>query len=259
MLYLQILLAIITSVVYAQSSASMTQSGQVNRLIFDSVAKSPAFVSKAQFVDAWNAAIPFLQKPENVTQLNVMQYPTFMNTAVTVGKINNSTQLAMYFAQILYETNGLSITNVMPCSRFGDSAACSDYSRANVNNTGGYCPCVDYHGRGRLFIENASDYKAASQALFNSDIIFENPNHVARYSQVSWATSAWNWSTNVGSLIGSSDAFGLTTKFLRPKDCAASQGQSDAALKAFSIYQQVLAVFDPERVANPAGCVPNRS
>lgn len=237
----------------------MTESGQVNRMIFDSVAKSPAFVSTAQFVDAWNAAIPFLQKPENVTRLNILQYPNFMNTAVTIGKINNATQLAMYFAQILYETNGLTISSVMPCSKFGDSAACSDYSAANVNNSGGYCPCVDYHGRGKLFIENANDYKAASQAVFNSDIIFRNPSHVAKYPQVGWATSAWNWATNVGSLIGSSDAFGLTTKFLRPNDCAQSEGQSDAATKAFQIYQQVLAVFDPEKVANQAGCIPNRS
>lgn len=256
---ISLLFALFLNTLMAQSDASMTASGQVNKLIFDSVASSPAFVSRTQFVDAWNAAVPYLPKPENVTRLNILHYPLFMNSAVTVGNINNVTQLAMYFSQILYETNGLSIVNVMPCSRFGDSASCASYIAANVNNTGGYCECVDYHGRGKLFIENASDYKAASQALFNSDIIYENPDHVAKYPQVAWATAAWNWATNVGSLIGSSDAFGLTTKFLRPNDCSVSQGQTDAALSAFNIYQQVLSVFDPDRVPNSSGCVPNRS
>jgi predicted chitinase len=253
-----ILNSFLISFITAQSRSNMTESGQVNRLIFDSVAASPAFISRTQFVEAWHAAVPYLPKPANVTQLNVIEYPYFMNTAVMIGKINNATQLAMYFSQILYETNGLSISQIMPCSRLGSETACSDYVTNRVNNTGAYCGCMDYRGRGRLLIEDADTYKSASNALFGKDIIFEHPDHVQKYPQVAWATAAWNWATNVGALIGSSDAFGLTTKFLRPNDCYSSTMASDESSTAFNIYQQVLSIFDPDRVANPAGCVPNR-
>lgn len=258
-----ILILILTSSLFisfikAQSYSNMTESGQVNKLIFDSVASSPAFISRTQFVEAWHAAVPYLPKPANATKLNILEYPYFMNTAVLIGKINNTTQLAMYFAQILYETNGLSINLVMPCSRLGNREACSDYISKQVNNTGSYCGCTDYRGRGRLLIEDSDTYKSASNFLFGTDIIFEHPDHVQKYPQVAWATSAWNWATNVGDLIGSSDAFGLTTKFLRPNDCYSNTVTSDESSTAFNIYQQVLSVFDPDRVANPAGCVPNR-
>lgn len=259
MILLSLLLASLINLISAQSDASMTESGQLNKLVFDSVASSPAFVSRTQFVEAWNAAVPYLPKPANATQLNVFEYPTFMNTAVLVGNINNTTQLAMYFAQVLYETNGLSIKQVLPCSRLGNRDACSDYVEKNVNNVGGYCDCVNYRGRGRLFIEDVETYKSASNALFgDADILYQNPDHVLKYPEVAWATAAWNWATNVGSLIGTSDAFGLTTKFLRPNDCYSNTTPSDESSMAFNIYQQVLSVFDPDRVANPAGCVPNR-
>ena len=209
-----ILSTFLISFISAQSRANMTESGQVNKMIFDSVASSPAFISR--------------------------------------------TQLAMYFAQILYETNGLSINQAMPCSRLGSRSACSDYIAKRVNNTGAYCGCTDYRGRGRLMVEDADTYKSVSNALFNNDILFEHPDHVQKYPQVAWATAAWNWATNVGALIGSSDAFGLTTKFLRPNDCYSNTETSDESSTAFNIYQQVLSIFDPDRVANPAGCVPNR-
>lgn len=259
----QMLLIILNALFFAftsaQSQANLTQSGQINRLVFDSVTSSPAFVSRSQFIDAWNAAIPYLPKPLNVTQLSPYEYPNFMNTAVMIGNINNATQLAMYFAHILYDTNGLSISQVMPCSQLGSPSNCTQYVSNYVNNTGGYCGCTDYRGRGRLFIQNVPDYQSASQALYGNNILFRHPNHVQIYPSVAWATSAWNWATNVGSLIGSSDAFGLTTKFLRPNDCSSSTAPSNESLTAFNIYQQVLSVFDPIRVANPAGCVPNRT
>lgn len=250
------------SLLRGQSNGNMTQSGQLNKLIFDSVAQSPAFVSRSQFVEAWTAAIPYLPIPNNVTFLDPLEYPIFMNTAVMVGNINNATQLAMYFAQVLYDTNGLSIGKVVPCSRFGNQQACQDYSSINVNNTGAYQSgnyTANYFGRGRLFIEGVNTFMASSQALYGSDVLYQAPGTVHMDLNVAWATSAWNWATNVGSVIGNSEAFGLTTKFLRPGDCSTStSGQlSTNAGTAFNIYQEVLAVFDPDRVANPSGCVPN--
>ena len=246
----------------AQSAGNLTESGQINKLIFDSVATSPAFISKSQFVEAWSAAIPYLPKPDNVSHLDVQQYPNFLNTAVMIGNIKSRTQLAMYFSQILYQSNGLSITQVLPCSKFGSSTACKQYIRTNVNNTGGYFNTdrhnsTDYFGRGYLYIEGASDFKSASQAIFGTDIIYENPSHVEIFPQLAWSVSAWNWATNVGALIGTGDAFGLSTKFLRPADCN-SQPASSASTQAFNIYQKVLSVFDPSSVANSAGCTPNR-
>ena len=244
--------------VKAQSSGTLTTSGQVNKLIFDSVAQSPAFISRSQFVEAWTASLPYLPIPNNVTFLNPMEYPLFMNTAVMVGNINNATQLAMYFAQILYETNGLSITSSVPCSRFGNQQACQEYNSINVNNTNAYQGAngttFQYYGRGKLFIQNVGTYTDASQALYGNDILYKHPFSLNLRPNVAWATSAWNWATSVGSVIGNSDAFGLTTKFLRPGDCSKGQS-SDNANIAFNIYQQVLSVFDPDRVANPSGCV----
>lgn len=241
-----------------QSSGTLTSSGQVNKLIFDSVAQSPAFISRTQFVEAWTASLPYLPVPNNVTFLSPMEYPLFMNSAVMVGNINNATQLAMYFAQVLYETNGLSISTVVPCSRFGNSQACTQYNSINVNNTdasqGPNGTLFKYHGRGRLFIQNVDAYKDASQALYGSDILYRNPHYLNTRPNVAWSTSAWNWYKTVGSVIGNSDAFGLSTKFLRPGDCSSGSHRKNADA-AFNIYQQVLAVFDPDRVANGSGCI----
>ena len=248
------------SIVHAQSSSLLSESGQLNKLIFDSVAQSPAFISRSQFVEAWTSSLPYLPIPNNVTFLNPMEYPIFMNTAVMAGNINNVTQLAIYFAQVLYETNGLSIATVVPCSRFGNAQACQEYSAINVNNTNafqGKNGTVDYHGRGRLLIENVETFMDASQALYGTDVLYRFPKTVSMNLNVAWATSAWNWATKVGSVVGNSDAFGLTTKFLRPGDCASVGEMSDNAKTAFNIYQQVLSVFDPDRVATPAGCVPH--
>lgn len=251
-----LILFLYSMAVQTQSTANMTESEQVNRLIFDSVASSPAFVSKTQFIDAWTAAVPYLRRPENATFLNPFEYPHFMNTAVMIGKISTTNQLAMYLAQVLYETNGLTIRNTPPCSRFGNSSTCIDYIRSNVNNTGGY-RCNSYHGRGTLFIEDVDSYRDMSRSIFGNDIIYKHPKAVALRSSVAWAAGAWNWYTNVGSLIGTSDAFGLVTKFLRPGDCS-SLTPTNSSIKAFEIYQQVLSVFSPDSVANSAGCVPNR-
>lgn len=249
------------SLLRGQSNGNMTESGQINRLIFDSVAQSSAFVSRSQFLEAWTAAIPYLPIPNNVTFLNPLEYPIFMNTAVMVGNINNATQLAMYFAQILYDTNGLSIRNVVPCSRFGNQQACQDYSAINVNNTNAYETAngtANYFGRGRLFVEGVNSFMGSSQALYGTDVLYQRPGALSANLNVAWATSAWKWATTIGSVVGNSDAFGLTTKFLRPGDCSNSGGQlSENAGTAFNIYQQVLAVFDPNRVPNPSGCVPN--
>ena len=254
------LLGIFASIVTSQSSGNMTESGQINRLVFDSVATSPAFITRTQFFEAWSAAIPYLPKPENVTQLDVAHYPLFMNSAVMIGKINNVTQLAMYFAQVLYESNGMTVRNAMPCSRFGSHDSCSSYIDINVDNNGAYNnSCTgkieDYHGRGFLFLENVDNYRSASQELFGNEILYKYPKVVNISPSISWSTSAWIWVKKVGSLVGSSDAFGLSTKFLRPGDCS-SKVSSENAQKAFDIYQKVLSVFDPDRTANQAGCIP---
>lgn len=243
-----------------QSSANATESGQINLLIFDNVASSRAFISRTQFVEAWNAALPYLPKPDNVTHFDVGQYPHFMNSAVTIGNINNATQLAMYFAHILYATNGLSVNQVMPCTKFGSRVACKEYININVDNTGAFNDTMtgklaDYRGRGFLFLENVKSYKDASKYLYGNDILYKYPHLVSQNPSISWATSAWTWNTRVSSLVGSTDAFGLTTKFLRPGDCSSTK-LSDNAKLAFDIYQQVLSVFDPDQIANAAGCVP---
>lgn len=246
----------------AQSMTNLTESGQVNRLVLDEVASSPAFITRTQFVEAWNAAIPYLPKPDNVTHLDVSHYPLFLNSAVKIGKINNTTQLAMYLAHIFYQTNGLSVRQVMPCTRFGTKEACRQYIGINVNNTGAFNntftgKLADYRGRGFLFLENVDSYTSASHDIYGNDMLYKFPNLVAHHPEIAWATSAWTWNKRVGSLVGSSDAFGLSTKFLRPGDCSnsANQQMSDNARMAFNIYQQILGIFDSDREANAAGCV----
>lgn len=243
------------SEVRAQSAEALTPYNQVNLMVFDEAATSPAFISRSQYYNAFMMAQPYLPFPKNVSALDIFSYPSFINTAVLIANISSQQEMAMYLAQVIYETNGLTFRVVPPCSSLSNCTVCSNYTSKHVNNTGGV-DGINYYGRGHLYIQNASEYLAVSQALFNDDSLLRNPNFLVNSYSVAWATAAWKWKTYVKPVLGGSDAFGLTTKYLRPADCAVPQNgnQTQQATTAFQIYEQVLSAIQPNLTANSAGC-----
>lgn len=241
--------------VRAQSAEALTPYNQVNLMVFDEAATSPAFISRSQYYNAFMMAQPYLPFPKNVSALDIFSYPSFINTAVLIANISSQQEMAMYLAQVMYETNGLTFRVVPPCSSLSNCTVCSNYTSQYVNNTGGV-DGINYYGRGHLYIQNASEYLAVSQALFNDDSLLRNPNFLVNSYPVAWATAAWKWKTYVKPVLGGSDAFGLTTKYLRPADCAVPQNgnQTQQATTAFQIYEQVLSAIQPNLIANSAGC-----
>ncbi len=239
----------------AQSAASLTSSGQVNALVFDEVATSSAFVNRAQFYNAFINAKHSFPFPDNTTTLDIHQYPLFINSAILLANITSTQELAMFYAQVLYETNGLAYRIVPPCSALGDCTTCKNYTEKFVNNTGGV-PKRNYYGRGHLMIQDVQEYQSASQDLFNDTRLLNHPDTLVSSLEAAWATAAWKWNTKIRPLISGSDAFGLTTKYLRHMDCAVrmDQSQTTAAETAFHIYTAVLQVFAPNATANAAGC-----
>jgi hypothetical protein len=227
----------------------------VNSLVFDEVAMSPAFVSRSQFYNAFINAKHEFPFPDNTTIPDIHQYPMFINNAILIANINSTVELAMFYAQVLYETNGLAFRIVPPCSSLGNCTTCKNYTEAFVNNTGG-APGRNYYGRGHLMIQDAQEYSAVSQGLFNDTRLLDHPNILVASREAAWASAAWRWKTKISPLLSGSDAFGLTTKYLRPNDCRRrlNQKQSQAAKSAFHIYTSVLQAFSPNSTANSAGC-----
>lgn len=225
-------------------------------MVFDEVATSPAFVSRSQFYNAFVNAKANLPFPDNTTHLDIFQYPTFINSAILIGEIGTAEELAMYFAQVLYETNGLAFRLVPPCSSLGNCTTCRLYTDRFVNNTGG-APGRNYYGRGHLWLQGASEYRAASRDLFQDErLLLRQPDLLVSSVEAAWAAAAWKWKTRIRPLLGGSNAFGLATKALRPWHCngGIEDEQGAQAQAAFNIYVAVLAIFSPDSTANQAGC-----
>ena len=224
-------------------------------MIFDEVATSPAFVSRTQFYNAFTNAKYSFPFPSNTSTLDINHYPMFINNAILIGGIQSTTELAMFYAQVLYETNGLAFRIVPPCSALGNCTTCKNYTERFVNNTGGM-PGRNYYGRGHLMIKDASEYAAVSQGLFNDSRLLVHPNILVTSLEAAWAAAAWKWKSKIRPLVSGSDAFGLSTKYLRPFDCQVHQhqNQTKAADTAFNIYNSVLQIFAPNATANSAGC-----
>jgi predicted chitinase len=124
------------------------------------------------------------------------KYQNFIKNAQPLGNIRSKRELAMFLAQIIWESGGLQYLEEIDCKING----CIDSYRTWDDYSG-----VRYYGRGYIQLSWSYNYKAASLALFNDLRLYTNPNLVAENEETSWAVSFWYWKANVQSKAGISE------------------------------------------------------
>lgn len=223
-------------------------------LIDSSVAASPAFITSDQFLQAYNASLPFLPTPlanETIAQMrinNQFAYPDFMNYAVITGNITTTNELAMYLANVLYQSNGL-MTRVDP--------ACQDPSSGNclgLNlNTTVFGSSVNYYGRGYLWIQGQSAYTDCANDMFGNDAtLLMYPDLIRISPTMSWATTAWYWKRFIQPAMST---FGSTIKLIRPSQCNGSLASpTPESQAAWNIYVAILKVIAPTTGPSSSYC-----
>ncbi|KAJ2774464.1 hypothetical protein IWQ57_000811 [Coemansia nantahalensis] len=108
------------------------------------------------------------------------------------GRISSGREAAMFLANILWESDGLRAKEEYDCKANPDWCA-QNYKLPDDS------PGKAYWGRGYIQLTWGYNYKAASRALFGSDVLVNNPSLVANNENVAWDVSYWYWSENVHS------------------------------------------------------------
>ncbi len=226
---------------------------QTNLLVLDRVASSPAFITQDQWFAAYNATLPYLSVPlHNISHphkfISNMSYPSFINYAVTIGNISSVDELAQYYAQILFQSNGFMLSKDPAC-----------YNETSTNcqalglQTQAYGVDVNYYGRGYLWLQGASTYRAANSDLFGHDVtLLVDPNSISKHRSLNFATSAWFWKTFVAP--GRTN-YGSTTAVLRPTTCNGSPTNPTASsVAAWNVYVAILKVLSPDSTPSSGFC-----
>lgn len=226
----------------------------VSPLIDSDTANSPAFITAPQFFKAINASLPFLATPlsnstiEAMVHKNLYTYPDFMNYAVKIGNITTPDEMAMYLANVLYQSNGLTINYDPICQKPKSSNCLSLGLNRTVHGTQ-----VNYYGRGYLWIQGQSAYSDCASDLFGDDsTLLLYPEVIRASTTMNWATTAWYWRRFVKPNMTS---FGSTIKLIRPDHCNGSSAEpKPEATAAWSIYMEILKILAPTSPPSSSFC-----
>lgn len=238
---------------HSHSHSHINKHRQHSPLVLERVAESPAFITQDQWLAAYNASLPYLAVPLNNSSrpfdfIPKTSYPSFINYAITIGNITTLDELAQYYAQLLYQSNGFLLTK---------DPACYDQGSENCQALGlsaeSYGLKVNYYGRGYLWLQGESMYRAVSSDLFGQDVsLLVHPDAITHNPSLNFATSAWLWKTLVAP--GRTN-FGSTTAALRPTTCNGSPTQpTPSSVAAWNVYVAVLKVLSPEAVPSSGFC-----
>lgn len=223
-------------------------------LIDSSVASSPAFITSAQFLQAYNASLPFLPSQLSNTTIaqmtvnNQFTYPDFMNYAVIMGNITTTNELAMYLANALYQSNGLT-TRVDPACQDPNSGNCLGLNlNANVFGSN-----VNYYGRGYLWLQGQSIYTDCANDMFGNDATLQlYPDLIRNSPTMSWATTAWYWKRFIQP---SMSTFGSTFNLITPSQCnGSSTSPTPESQAAWNIYVAILKIIAPTTGPSSSYC-----
>jgi len=192
----------------------------------------------------------FSQFSNAITQSNYPQptqdqYNSFIAGYQSAGQISSTRELAMFLAEILWESGGLQYKRELACI----TNNCTTSYRSAGDPDGVY-----YYGRGYIQLSWSYNYKAASQALLgDQNTLFYSPDSVASQESLSWNTAYWFWATNVHSDPGvQAGQFGsATNKINGGLECNPCRG---ACTNRFNIYSIVLKAFGDNEAPNSAGC-----
>ncbi|KAJ1680405.1 hypothetical protein EV182_000060 [Spiromyces aspiralis] len=169
----------------------------------------------------------------------------FLNN-LSDGNISSAEEAAMFLAEILWESDGLTAVKEIACENTGCPGQYGSSSDASGKS---------YYGRGYIQLTWSSNYQMCSQKLYGDDRLVQNPDQVADDDNIAWKVSFCYWAERVHSAPGVQDGeFGAATKAINGALECGSGSAVDKAKKRFEIYQKVLAVFDPSSTPNPAGC-----
>lgn len=192
---------------------------------------------------AWTNGKQYLPDP-NIPAPTTDQYNAFINNASSKGGIASKTELAMFLAEIMWESGGLYYKSELACQQNN----CAGSYQDSVGIPGKY-----YYGRGYIQLTWGANYKAASNALYNNDDLLNNPDQVATNEDYAWGVSFWYWKANVKPALNNTYDFGLATKAINGAlECSGSG--TDIAKKRYQIYTEVLKVFEPSATPIESGC-----
>lgn len=232
----------------------LSSSTFISPLIDSDTASSPAFITGAQFFKAVNASLPFLPNRlsnstiEAMTYKNLYTYPDFMNYAVKIGNITTLDEMAMYLANVLYQSNGLTLNYDPICEKPKSSNCLNLGLNATVHGTQ-----VNYYGRGYLWLQGQSAYSDCARDLFGNDsTLLLYPDSIRVSTTMNWATTAWYWRRFVKPNM---TTFGSTVKLIRPDHCNGSSAEpKPEATAAWNIYMEILKILAPTSPPSSSYC-----
>ncbi|RNA42025.1 chitinase 4-like [Brachionus plicatilis] len=199
-----------------------------DRMLSQSVNDLEPLITPEEFINAVKSA--------GYPEPNEEKFHNLVSQAESAGGITSKKELAMFLAQILWESDGLQAKIEYACS--GPSGCPYSYKSSSDE------PGKQYFGRGYIQLTYSGNYRAASYDLFKDDRLVKNPDLIAENDDVSWATAFWFWKTNVGYYSGVEQGkFGVTTKAINGAlECSGSD--SRIAKSRFKIYSKVLNAFN---------------
>jgi len=188
------------------------------------------------------------------------QYKNFIAYATKLGKITAKRELAMFLANVIQETKGLtviveSLTGVDPKSY--DKASWDPNGPPPAPGKSG-----KYLGRGYLQLSYPDNYLAASKGIFGNDKLWKNPELVSQDQTIAWQTAFWFWGYNVHTQFGGADREAIKqgkfgASILAINGALECQHPSEAARNRFKYYGVVLKAFNVNEKPDGSGCGSN--
>jgi predicted chitinase/LysM repeat protein len=174
------------------------------------------------------------------------KYQNFITYAAPYACITTKRELAMFLAQLLWESGGLQYMEELYCI----SQGCEGHYVTEDDY-----PDQQYYGRGYIQLTWAYNYKAASLSLYNDLRLYTNPELVSQSDSISWAVSFWYWKQHVHYVDGTQAGhFGVTTKAINGfLECFDGPYEYKARIR-FEIYSQVLKAFNLYEQPIENGC-----
>lgn len=201
-------------------------------------------ISQETFIKAFNNAKPLLADP-NAKEPTAEQYKAFISKAGPRGGITSNTELAMFFAEVLWESVGLTAVS---------ETACKVNNCAGSYDNGQGIPGKYYYGRGYIQLSWNYNYADASKDLYGDDRLLQNPDQVATDDGIAWDVSFWFWKSRVKPKLNGTNQFGLATRAINGGLECDGAAHVDTAKKRFQIYTAILKVFEPSATPIETGC-----
>lgn len=202
------------------------------------------------------------------------QYDTIVGMAESAGNITSKQELAMFLAQVLWESAGLQVS-VQPVSNLGfalrqfispslsaqiqakKEIKCASNSCPSSYRTGREQPGKYYFGRGYIQLTWLYNYEQCSKELYGDNRLVDEPNLVSDTEEGAWGSAFWYWAKHCHKAPGVADGlFGASTMAINGAlECKGPY--KTKAFKRFTIYVKVLKAFKLDNVKPiQDGCYP---